>query len=50
MISRLWRRAYRVSELTYIKFGTLMEANQNVWETLVSYQSVIQDLGKGTYV
>ena len=24
-----------------------MEANQSIWETLVSYQSVEQDLGKG---
>lgn len=36
-----------VRELTYLKVATLMEANQSVWETLVSYQSVVQDLGKG---
>ena len=34
-------------ELTHLNVATLMEANQSVWETLVSYQSVIQDLGKG---
>ncbi|OOZ38293.1 type I restriction endonuclease, partial [Solemya elarraichensis gill symbiont] len=37
-----------VRELTHLKVATLMEANQSVWETLVRYQSVIQDLGKGT--
>lgn len=36
-----------VRELTHLKVATLMEANQSVWETLVSYQSVTQDLGKG---
>ena len=36
-----------VRELTHLKVATLMEANQSVWETLVSYQSVLQDLGKG---
>ncbi len=36
-----------VRELTHLKVATLMEANQTVWETLVSYQSVVQDLGKG---
>lgn len=36
-----------VRELTHLKVATLMEANQSVWETLVSYQSVVQDLGKG---
>jgi type I restriction enzyme, R subunit len=36
-----------VRELTHLKAATLLEANQLVWETLVSYQSVIQDLGKG---
>ncbi|MCP4047643.1 MAG: type I restriction endonuclease subunit R, partial [Gammaproteobacteria bacterium] len=36
-----------VRELTHLKVATLMEANQSVWETLVSYHSVIQDLGKG---
>ncbi|MEW8359707.1 MAG: HsdR family type I site-specific deoxyribonuclease [Candidatus Thiodiazotropha sp.] len=36
-----------VRELTHLKVATLMEANQSVWEKLVSYQSVIQDLGKG---
>lgn len=34
-------------ELTHLKVATLMEANQSVWQTLVSYQSVLQDLGKG---
>ncbi len=33
-----------VRELTHLKVATLMEANQSAWETLVSYQSVIQDL------
>lgn len=36
-----------VRELTHLKVATLMEANQSVWETMVNYQSVIQDLGKG---
>ena len=36
-----------VRELTHLSVATLMEANQSIWETLVSYQSVIQDLGKG---
>ena len=36
-----------VRELTHLKVATLMEANQSVWEALVSYQSVVQDLGKG---
>lgn len=36
-----------VRELTHLKIATLMEANQSVWETLVSDQSVMQDLGKG---
>lgn len=36
-----------IRELTHLKVATLMEANQTVWETLVSYQSVVQDLGKG---
>lgn len=36
-----------VREITHLKVATLMEANQSVWETLVSYQSVVQDLGKG---
>ncbi len=36
-----------VRELTHLKVATQMEANQSVWETLVSYQSVIQNLGKG---
>ncbi len=36
-----------VRELTHLKVATLMEANQSVWEILVNYQSVVQDLGKG---
>ena len=36
-----------VRELTHPKVATLMEANQSIWETLVGYQSVMQDLGKG---
>ena len=36
-----------VREITHLKAATLLEANQLVWETLVSYQSVIQDIGKG---
>jgi HsdR family type I site-specific deoxyribonuclease len=36
-----------VRELIHPKVATLMEANQSIWETLVHYQSVEQDLGKG---
>ncbi|WP_293931776.1 type I restriction endonuclease subunit R [Iodobacter sp.] len=34
-------------EITHPQTATLMEANQQLWQTLVHYQSVIQDLGKG---
>ena len=34
-------------EITHPAAATLMEANQNLWHTLVNYQSVEQDLGKG---
>jgi type I restriction enzyme, R subunit len=34
-------------EITHPQIATLMEANQNLWQTLVHYQSVEQDLGKG---
>lgn len=34
-------------EVTHPLTATLMEANQNFWNTLVNYQSVEQDLGKG---
>lgn len=36
-----------VRDVIHLKTATLMEANQSVWETLVQYQSVEQDLGKG---
>jgi type I restriction enzyme R subunit len=34
-------------DITHPAAATLMEANQNLWHTLVNYQSVEQDLGKG---
>ncbi|WP_211465576.1 type I restriction endonuclease subunit R [Collimonas silvisoli] len=34
-------------EITHPVTASLMEANQNLWQTLVYYQSVEQDLGKG---
>lgn len=34
-------------EITRPQFATLMEVNQHVYQTLVNYQSVEQDLGKG---
>jgi len=34
-------------DITHPVAATLMEANQNLWHTLVNYQSVEQDLGKG---
>ena len=34
-------------EFTHPKFATLMEANESIWQTLISYQSVLQDIGKG---
>ena len=34
-------------EFTHPKAATMMEANQGIWETLIGYQSVIQDIGKG---
>lgn len=34
-------------DVTHPLTATLMEANQNFWQTLVNYQSVEQDLGKG---
>lgn len=34
-------------EITHPQIATLMEANQNLWQTIVHYQSVEQDLGKG---
>ena len=34
-------------EFTHPKTATLMEANQSIWQTLISYQSVLQDIGKG---
>jgi len=36
-----------VRESTHLKVATLIEANKTVWETLVSYKSVMQDIGKG---
>ena len=36
-----------VRDLTRLHTSSLMEANQKVWETLVEYISVDQDLGKG---
>ncbi|BCG63389.1 MAG: type I restriction enzyme, R subunit [Methyloprofundus sp.] len=36
-----------IREITHPKIATLIEANQLVWETLIQYQSVDQDLGKG---
>lgn len=36
-----------IREITHPKVATLIEANQLIWETLVQYQSVEQDLGKG---
>lgn len=36
-----------VRELTHPQTSTLMEANQSIYETLIKYQSVEQDLGKG---
>jgi len=35
-------------EFTHPKFATLMEANESIWKMLISYQSVLQDIGKGT--
>jgi type I restriction enzyme R subunit len=34
-------------DVTHPLTATLMEANQNFWQTLVNYQSVEQDVGKG---
>lgn len=34
-------------DITHPAAATLMDANQNLWHTLVNYQSVEQDLGKG---
>ncbi len=34
-------------ELTHPRIATLMEANHHIYQTLVNYQSVEQDLGKG---
>ncbi|MDZ7925340.1 MAG: HsdR family type I site-specific deoxyribonuclease [Marinagarivorans sp.] len=34
-------------DITHPLTATLMEANQTLWQTLVNYQSVEQDLGKG---
>jgi type I restriction enzyme R subunit len=36
-----------VREITHPNYATLMEANLGLWQTLVQYQSVVQDLGKG---
>lgn len=36
-----------VREITHPHYATLMEANLGLWQTLVQYQSVEQDLGKG---
>ena len=36
-----------VRDVIHLKTATLMEANQSFWETLVQYQSVEQDIGKG---
>ncbi|RBA23284.1 type I restriction endonuclease subunit R [Herminiimonas fonticola] len=36
-----------VRETTHPVTATLMEANQNLWQNIVHYQSVEQDLGKG---
>ena len=36
-----------IREITHPKVATLIEANQTIWETLIQYQSVDQDLGKG---
>lgn len=36
-----------VRETTHPVTATLMEANQNLWQSIVHYQSVEQDLGKG---
>jgi len=36
-----------VREITHPQVATLIEANQLIWETLIQYQSVEQDLGKG---
>lgn len=36
-----------VRETTHPFTATLMEANQNLWQNIVHYQSVEQDLGKG---
>ncbi|MBW2185153.1 MAG: type I restriction endonuclease subunit R [Deltaproteobacteria bacterium] len=36
-----------VREITHPNYATLMEANQGLWQLLVQYQSVEQDLGKG---
>ncbi|MDP3842807.1 MAG: type I restriction endonuclease subunit R [Oxalobacteraceae bacterium] len=36
-----------VREITHPVTATLMEANQNLWHSIVHYQSVEQDLGKG---
>src|ERR1700688_1398730 len=35
-----------VREITHPVTATLMEANQNLWQLIVHYQSVEQDLGK----
>jgi len=36
-----------IREITHPQVATLIEANQLIWETLIQYQSVEQDLGKG---
>ncbi|WP_415882607.1 type I restriction endonuclease subunit R [Neptuniibacter sp. QD34_54] len=36
-----------VREITHPNFASLMEVNHNLWQVLVNYQSVEQDLGKG---
>lgn len=36
-----------VRETVHPQTATLMEANQNLWQNIVHYQSVEQDLGKG---
>ena len=36
-----------IREITHPKVATLIEANQVIWETLIQYQSVDQDIGKG---
>ena len=36
-----------IREITHAKVATLIEANQVIWETLIQYQSVDQNIGKG---